>query len=188
VRAARKAHIDITVLPGPSAVTAAVALSGLVDGPFSFIGFLPRKGSKRANALSSIAGSAVPQIIFESPHRIKDTLIDLQAVCGDERRICVCREVTKKFEETLVLPLSEIAAEDFRENWQGEFTLVVEKSSHPGRTLEENFDVDARIQQLLNEGNSVKLTTQLLTKELQKRGEKTSRRELYSKVLALDPK
>ena len=102
VRGARAAGIEIEVLPGPSAVTAAVALCGLVDGPFTFVGFLPRKGTKRKEALMRIAKSPIPVILFESPHRMKETLSDFASVCESTRQVAVCRELTKKFEETLV--------------------------------------------------------------------------------------
>ncbi len=185
VRAAQKAKIEVTVLPGPSAVTAAVALSGLVDGPFTFLGFLPRKGLKRIEALKHLSSSAEPQIFFESPHRIKGTLNDLLEVCGPTRRVALCREITKKFEETLLLPLSELAAPEFRELWQGEFTLVVEKSPTPGQTDQRQYDLDERARQLLQEGHSVKSVATTLCNELTQRGKKTSRRDLYARVLAL---
>jgi 16S rRNA (cytidine1402-2'-O)-methyltransferase len=167
-------------------VTSAVALSGLVDGPFSFHGFLPRKGSKRRQALSQIERSALPVVLFESPHRIAETLVDLRETCGNTRVAAVCRELTKKFEETIVLPLGELSAPDFRENWLGEFTLVIEGNSDPTAAREgDEYDVDERARALLAQGNSVKDTAQTLSKELHRRGEKTSRRELYGRVLAL---
>jgi len=184
VRAAREAHMEVTVIPGPSAVTSAVALSGLVDGPFAFFGFLPRKGSKRAESLRDISGSIMPAILFESPHRMKDTLKDLNRECGGARKIAISREITKKYEETIVLPLEEVSHPDFRQTWQGEFTLVLERASSR-RAPDEDFDVDERAQKLIAEGNSVKDVASALSKELAKRGEKVSRRELYSRVLAL---
>jgi 16S rRNA (cytidine1402-2'-O)-methyltransferase len=117
---------------------------------------------------------------------MKETLSDLAAICEDERQVAICRELTKKFEETLVVPLASASAPGYREQWQGEFTLVVERSS--GRAPndeEEEFDVEARAIKLLRQGTSVKDTSNLLAKELSRRGEKTSRRELYSRVLSL---
>src|SRR5690606_19174019 len=105
------------VIPGPSAVTAAVALSGLVDGPFTFLGFLPRKGTKRADSLRFIAQSQVPVMLFESPHRVNDTLKDLRESCGAQRRVAISREITKKYEETLLLTLEEATGEKRRETW-----------------------------------------------------------------------
>ncbi len=186
VRGARAAGAQIEVLPGPSAVTAAVALSGLVDGPFTFIGFLPRKGTKRKDAVTRIAKSPIPVVLFESPHRMKETLGDLTEHCERTRSIAICRELTKKFEETLVLPLEEVASPDFRETWQGELTLVIDRASPDALALEgDEFDWEARAQKLLLEGNSAKDTTATLVRELQKQGEKASRRDVYQRVLAL---
>lgn len=187
VRAARLAGVPVDVYPGPSAVSSAVAVSGLVDGPFSFLGFLPRKGTKRAEVMRRLATSPLPIVFFESPHRMHETLLDLVKACGEERTIAICRELTKKYEETLVLPLGEVSAPDFRETWQGEFTLVLSPSPAPQTESEEEYDVDERALVLLKEGHSVKDTAQLLSKELGLRGEKTSRRDLYARVLALTP-
>lgn len=186
VRGARAAGIEIEVLPGPSAVTAAVALCGLVDGPFTFVGFLPRKGTKRKDALTRAARSPVPVILFESPHRMKETLNDFSSVCESTRQVAVCRELTKKFEETLVLSIKELSAEEFREKWQGEFTLVIDRSPEDSQTEEmAEFDFSVRAKQLLDSGASLKDVTAALVREIQKRGEKASRRAVYQRVLAL---
>lgn len=187
VRAAREAKIEVTVLPGPSAVTAAVALSGLVDGPFSFLGFLPRKGKKRTRTLAGIMASEIPCVLFESPHRVEQTLIDLLEHCGGSRSVALCRELTKKFEETHVGPLSELTSEDFAGTYRGEFTLVVAGSGGP-QQVEEEIDVSARALSLLEAGCSVKDAAQALCDELSRNGEKKSRRELYALVLDLSKK
>jgi 16S rRNA (cytidine1402-2'-O)-methyltransferase len=186
VRGARAAGIEIEVLPGPSAVTAAVALSGLIDGPFTFLGFLPRKGAKRKEALSRVARSPVPVVLFESPHRMKETLRDFSTVCESLRQVAICRELTKKFEETLVHSIAELSADDFREEWLGEFTLVVDRApaDSQGEKTEE-FDFVGRTAELLQSGASLKDVTAILVRELQKRGEKASRRAVYQRVLAL---
>lgn len=186
VRGARAAGIEIEVLPGPSAVTAAVALSGLVDGPFTFIGFLPRKGTKRKEALHRLARSPIPVVLFESPHRMKETLCDLAEACEANRLVVICRELTKKFEETLVLPLAEASSDDFREIWQGEFTLVLDRAPADSQGDEvEEFDFAAHAKRLLDSGASLKDVTATLVRELQKRGEKASRRTVYQSVLSL---
>lgn len=187
VRAAREAKIEVTVLPGPSAVTSAVALSGLVDGPFSFLGFLPRKGKKRTRTLATIVTSEIPCVLFESPHRIEQTLADLLQHCGQARSVAVCRELTKKFEETRVGTLSELTSEEFTGTYRGELTLVVAGSSGP-QHLEQEVDVDTRALALLAAGHSVKDTAQALSHELAQNGEKRPRRELYALVLDLSKK
>lgn len=186
VRGARAAGIEIEVLPGPSAVTAAVALCGLIDGPFTFSGFLPRKGTKRKEALGRLARSAVPVILFESPHRMKETLSDLSSVCESTRQVAICRELTKKFEETLVLSIAEAAADDFRELWQGEFTLVIDRAPADSQAEDAaEFDFESHAKQLLDSGASLKDVTATLVRQLQKRGEKASRRTVYQRVLTL---
>ncbi|MCH2108063.1 MAG: 16S rRNA (cytidine(1402)-2'-O)-methyltransferase [Polyangiaceae bacterium] len=185
VQAAQEAQLSVSVIPGPSAVTAAVALSGLVDGPFVFLGFLPRKGGKRREALQLLNQSELPCVIFEAPTRLTETLQDLAEACGPERRLAISRELTKKFEETIVDKLKILAAPDYREKWLGEFTLVLEKSSGQKEqhlTLEE---VDSRIVSLLSQGISKKEIASLIGGELARGGKKVPKREIYARVLAL---
>lgn len=180
VQRARERRIRIEVVPGPSAVTAAVALSGLVTGPFSFLGFLPRKGGPRRDVLTGIARAAMPTVLFESPKRLQQTLSDLAAACGDDRSIAVCRELTKQFEETLVGPISQILKEE--REWRGEVTLVVAPSS--GRSEDETEpDLDERIFQMLDRGSSARDIAQELAAELQRAGTRVRRKDLYTRVL-----
>lgn len=125
VTAARRAGAEVVVIPGPSAATAAVAGSGMVDGPFVFEGFLPRKGSDRARVLQSIAADTRPTVLFVSPHRARDDMADLAASCSDDREVCVARELTKLHEELWWGTLGEV-----RDRWRdqgprGEVTVVV---------------------------------------------------------------
>ncbi len=185
VRAARSAEIDITVVPGPSAVTAAVALSGLVDGPFTFLGFLPRKGRARDEMLYFIKKSTFPVIIFESPHRMSQTLTDLEKVCGPQRQVAVCRELTKHFEETRVLPLEEFTASSDQQPWRGECTLVIQRAPPEEANNNEEFDIDEAIRTQLARGSSVRDVTELIGRDLARRGQRTKRREIYARVLAV---
>lgn len=182
VRAAREAGIVISVVPGPSAVTTAVAASGLVEGGFCFSGFLPRKGQKRRQALQDIAESRVPTVLFESPHRIDATLAELAEACGVERQVAVCRELTKRFEEVVALSLGELRAQTSGEPWLGELTIVVSAGESPSRADAPPLDVEARATRLLADGASVKQTAQKLTRELAERGIKAKRRDLYARV------
>ncbi|HSC88736.1 MAG TPA: 16S rRNA (cytidine(1402)-2'-O)-methyltransferase [Polyangiaceae bacterium] len=184
VRVAREAGAEIVVVPGPSAVTSAVALSGLVDGPFTFLGFLPRKGTNRADALSWLAKSSHPVLLFESPHRVAETLADLLEYCGP-RRVAICRELTKKFEETLLTTLDDAARPDFKTEWLGELTLVVDgRAAAPEDDTP--YDFEGRARELLAHGHSARETTDLVLAELSSRGQRASRREIYQGVLALD--
>jgi 16S rRNA (cytidine1402-2'-O)-methyltransferase len=125
VRLAREAGMAITVIPGPSAVTTAVALSGFVADRFVFEGFLPRKGSERQRRIQLIAGEERPVVIFASPHRLVAELEDLALAMGAERDIVVTRELTKMHEEVWSGSLSDAV-----EHWghaavKGELTLVI---------------------------------------------------------------
>ena len=124
VAAAIEAGIDVTSLPGPSAVTTALAVSGLPVDRFCFEGFLPRKAGERRRALAELATERRTLVFFEAPHRLAATLADLAVAFGADRRAAVCRELTKTHEEIRRGQLGELvewAAAEVR----GEITLVV---------------------------------------------------------------
>jgi 16S rRNA (cytidine1402-2'-O)-methyltransferase len=114
----------VTSLPGPSAVTTALAVSGLPVDRFCFEGFLPRKGGERRRALDALAAERRTLVFFEAPHRLAATLTDLAAAFGGERRAAVCRELTKTHEEIRRGPLAQLA-EWAAGEVRGEITLVV---------------------------------------------------------------
>lgn len=124
VVAALTADIPVTCLPGPSAVTTALALSGLPVDRFCFEGFLPRRSGARAARLSELAAETRTMVFFEAPHRLAECLGALSAAFGESRPAAVCRELTKTYEEVRRGPLSELvswAADGVR----GEITIVV---------------------------------------------------------------
>ena len=123
VQSASDKGIEVVVIPGASAVTSAVAVSGLVEEAFFYLGFLPRKKGERKALLASLALENRPTISFESPRRLQQSLKDILETIGD-RRIAVCREMTKLHEEVFRGTVSE-AIEHF-EQPRGEFTLVIE--------------------------------------------------------------
>lgn len=133
VRAVRQAGHEVTVIPGPSAVTTALVLSGFGADRFVFEGFLPRKGAERKGRLASIARETRAVVLFASPNRLGRDLADLAAVSGGDRQVAIAREMTKLHEETWVGPLSEAAA-TWAEPVKGEVTLVLApiESSPPG--------------------------------------------------------
>jgi 16S rRNA (cytidine1402-2'-O)-methyltransferase len=100
VRAAVKAKIPVTIIPGPSAVLSALAVSGLPTDRFTFEGFLPRKTGDRKKTFESLAREQRTMVFFESPHRILESLEDAASVFGEARQASVSRELTKKFEHT----------------------------------------------------------------------------------------
>jgi 16S rRNA (cytidine1402-2'-O)-methyltransferase len=124
VRAAIEAGVHVTSVPGPSAVTTALAVSGLPVDRFCFEGFLPRKGGERRSRLRGLADERRTMVFFESPHRLADALVDAAAAFGDAREAAVCRELTKTHEEVRRGPLAELAAWA-ADGVRGEITLVV---------------------------------------------------------------
>jgi 16S rRNA (cytidine1402-2'-O)-methyltransferase len=130
VAAAAAAGIRVTVLPGPSAVTAALAVSGLPSDRFCFEGFPPRRPGERARRFAELAGERRTLIFFESPRRLAVTLTALATALGDSRRGAVCRELTKTHEEVRRGTLGELAAWA-RGGVLGEVTLVVEGAPAP---------------------------------------------------------
>ena len=135
VAAAARAGIKIEVVPGPSAVTAALAMSGFAGDAFSFLGFLPRRRKDRQSALREASSYVVPLVIFEAPHRLRATLADMDTVLGG-RPLAVCRELTKLHEEVFRGTASQ-ALEHF-DSPRGEVVLVVE-----GRPIEASASPEA---------------------------------------------
>jgi 16S rRNA (cytidine1402-2'-O)-methyltransferase len=131
VAAAAAEGAPVTVLPGPSAVTAALAVSGLPSDRFCFEGFPPRKAGERARRFAELATEPRTLVFFESPRRTAATLAELARAFGPARRAAACRELTKTYEEIRRGTLAELAA------WAeggvlGEVTLVVEGAGRPG--------------------------------------------------------
>ena len=125
VRAALAAGVPVTAAPGPSAVTTALALSGLPCDRFCFEGFPPRRPGERRSRLARLAGEERTLVFFEAPHRLAATLADAVAAFGPSRPAAVCREMTKTYEEVRRGPLAELAEWAAGGEVRGEITLVV---------------------------------------------------------------
>ena len=124
VRAAVERHIEVTVIPGPSAVLAALAVSGLPTDRFTFEGFIARKDGERTTSFDVLVAEQRTMVFFESPHRILDSLMSAAKVFGPDRRASVSRELTKKFEHTERGTLAELVLWAQTEP-KGEMVLVV---------------------------------------------------------------
>lgn len=124
VSAAVAAGLPVTAVPGPSAVTTALALSGLPSDRFCFEGFLPRKPGERRRALEELVGERRTLVFFEAPHRLAATLADAAATLGADRPAAACREMTKTYEEVRRGTLAELAGWA-ADGVRGEITLVV---------------------------------------------------------------
>lgn len=128
VRAARAAGCAVYTVPGPCAAIAALAVSGLPTDRFVFAGFLPAKSAARRAAFELIKAEPRTAIYYESTHRIEDSLDDLLSVLGPARRVCLARELTKRFEQSITLPAAELLVwqREDPNRGRGEFVLIVE--------------------------------------------------------------
>lgn len=152
VERARAEGVDVTVIPGPSAVVTALVLSGLPTDRFAFDGFLPRKRGERIRMIESIAAEQRTVIVFESPHRIVAALEDLETVLGPERRIAVCRELTKLHEEVLHGTVANVR-EAVGEGVRGEIVIVIDGAKE--QAADEETAVE-RMLALIESGTRVK--------------------------------
>lgn len=181
VRAAAAAGARVVPIPGASAVMAALSVSGLVTGGFRFVGFLPRAGRERREALALVASTPEAVVLFESPHRTAETLRDL-AERAPRRQVMVARELTKLHEELLRGTAAELAALTPEEReWRGEVTLVLgpaEPAGEAGAGLSD-AEIDARIDRDLALGRRPRDIAEELSVELG-----VPRRAIYGRVVA----
>lgn len=124
INLAIKNHIEMTVIPGPTALVNALVLSGKPTHAFIFAGFLPRGKISRQNRLKELAKLKATIVFYESCHRAQATLEDIQAVFGDKEIVC-CRELSKKFEEVKRGSTKEILAAFRKQKPRGEFVIIV---------------------------------------------------------------
>ena len=125
IRDAIAEGIEVSVIPGPSAVTMAVALSGLPTDRFSFEGFPPRTAGARLATFEKLRFEERTMVFFEAPHRLVDSLLDCVNVFGPDRQAAICREMTKRYEETIRGNLKELSTWATNNEVLGEITLVI---------------------------------------------------------------
>lgn len=135
------AGLPVEVVPGPTAATTALAMSGLPSGRWVFEGFLPRKGSGRTERLAEVAAERRTVVLYEAPHRAERTIDDLVAACGPDRAVAIGREITKLHEEWFRGSLAE-AAEWLAETPKGEFVLVLDGAPAPGPVTDSELLAD----------------------------------------------
>ena len=134
IRLAVERGIEIQVLPGPSAVTTALLLSGLATDRFCFEGFAPRTTGTRQGWYEKLSNEERTIIFFEAPHRLQESLTDAVAVLGENRRAAICREMTKIYEETIRGSLSELLEWSTNREILGEITIVLEGFDRSSRS------------------------------------------------------
>jgi 16S rRNA (cytidine1402-2'-O)-methyltransferase len=180
VAAVRAAGLRVVPIPGASAVTTALSAAGMEAGTWLFHGFLPPKAGARRSQLQAMASLPCALVFYEAPHRIEETLADMVAVLDSRRRVTLARELTKKFETIVTLPLADAPAwlASDPNNIRGEFVVIV----HPP-TTEVAIDTEAMrvldiLQGALPPTLAAKLAAQITGR---------SKAELYKMSLALKP-
>lgn len=165
----RKAGIKVVPIPGVSAVIAALSVSGITQNGFLFHGFLPASGAARRKILDALKAHGVTLVFYEAPHRIVESIVDMCAVLGAERRITIARELTKTFETIHTCNLGEAEAwlQADSNQQRGEFVLLVEAAAI--KEADEVSEETIRILKLLMADlplkQAVKLATEITTEK-----------------------
>jgi 16S rRNA (cytidine1402-2'-O)-methyltransferase len=176
--AAAQRGITIVAIPGPSVVITALAISTLPTDRFTFIGFLPRSSGDRRRALKAISELTGTLIILEAPHRLRAALQDMISTFGD-RRLVICRELTKIHEEVFRGNISE-ALEQFKEP-RGEFTIMIEGLQNIPAPSTPSESIEQRLREMRQAGLTAKEAIPRVSKETG-----LARRELYRTWLKLE--
>ena len=152
-----EAGIPVSSIPGPCAAIVALTLSGLPTGRFCFEGFLPTENKERRTRLERLAGEDRTMIFHEAPHKLKATLDDMTAAFGEDRRISLCRELTKLNEEAMRTTLGEAVAYYEANAPRGEYVLVVEGRSEDTAPVDwSETDIAAHVESYIASGMSKK--------------------------------
>ena len=176
VREAAAAGHEVHAVPGASAVLAALTVAGLPTDRFLFAGFLPSQSGARRRMLEELRDVPATLVFFEAPHRLSAGIRELLGVLGEDRRACICRELTKRFEEVRRGTLGDLAAGLDDMTTKGELVLVVDRGT-PDRP--DAADVDTALRDALS-GASVKDAAKAVSDRLG-----LPRRDVYQRALSL---
>jgi 16S rRNA (cytidine1402-2'-O)-methyltransferase len=178
VRAAVEEQIEIEVLPGPSAVTTALALSGLPTDRFCFEGFVPRTQGAREKFFENLKFESRTIVFFEAPHRLLETLESAIAILGRDRKAALCREMTKTYEETVRGSLSDIQDWANSKEILGEITIVLDGASEGAKEVSQQAIIEA-VRKLEEVGMERKEAIAAVSKELD-----LPKREVFDAMVA----
>ena len=162
VKKARAAGFRVVPIPGPNAAVTALSASGISEGPFLFVGFLPAKPGPRRKALERLSMLPYTLVFYEAPHRVVECVEDMSATLGPERVLVIARELTKLFEQIHRCVLSEAAAWLREDRERGEFVLIAEGAAAPSENAK--LDWERVLTTLIAElplAHAVKLTCKL---------------------------
>lgn len=154
VKAAVLAGITVSSIPGPSALTMALVMSGLSTSRFVFEGFLPRSGGERSDRIAQLVDEQRTVVLYEAPHRLERTLSDLEVACGALRRVVLARELTKMHEEMWRGTLHDAHKHSKSEEPRGEYVLILEGAKPPAPPTDDELNQALRDE--LNAGASKK--------------------------------
>lgn len=171
-------NIRIIPVPGACAMINGLIISGIDTDEFSFLGFLPLNKKNRNNKLSEIKNSNKTIILYEAPHKIKNTLIDLKKILG-KRKIAIARELTKIHEECIRGSVDDII--DISENLKGEIIIIIEKNNQLEENELENLSLEEHIEFYKKQGLDKKEIIKRIAKD-----KKTNKNEIYMKVIELN--
>lgn len=166
VKDAMSYGINIRCIPGPCAALAALVTSGFHSSKFIFEGFLPKKNSDREKILMELSKSERTIILFESPHRLKKSLVEFKTYFGGEREIQIFRELTKKFEEHIGKNINEVIDHFEGENVLGEITIIIKGINNKLQKKEfENLKLKKELIELIKAGLSLSQASKYLAKK-----------------------
>ncbi|MCU0566874.1 MAG: 16S rRNA (cytidine(1402)-2'-O)-methyltransferase [Oculatellaceae cyanobacterium Prado106] len=180
VKACAEQDITVVPIPGASAVIAALSAAGLLTDRFVFEGFLPAKGQERRDRLEALGGETRTMVLYESPHRLRQTLQDLLTVMESERAIVLARELTKMHEQFWRGSVEGAIAYHQTRDPQGEFTLVIAGAEMTQPQLSESA-LRAELQTLIAQGLSRSQASRQLAQQTS-----LPRRQIYQLALAID--
>ena len=165
IREAKLNNIEVICIPGPCAAITALVSSGLPSSRFTFEGFIPKKRNERDNILMEISKSEKTTIVYESPHRIKQLLLELKEFCGGEREIHISRELTKKFEENIYSNINNLIKIFDEKKFLGELTLVIKGNKHTYKKEINEISLKKELHELVNAGLSLSSASRYLAKK-----------------------
>ncbi len=165
IKNATSTGIKVICIPGPCAAITALVSSGLPSSKFTFEGFLSKKTSERKKTILEISKNDKTTILFESPHRLKKSLIELREFLGGDRKVKVSRELTKKFEEHIGENLDEVIKYFEGKDIQGEITIVIKGKSKKNNLKYDEFELKRELNDLIQAGLSLSQASKYLAKK-----------------------
>lgn len=183
VRQCHEAGIRVTSLPGPAACVTALTMSGLPTRRFCFEAFLPYDKKERKEVLSELASETRTIIIYEAPHRLKSTLKELSDVLGEDRKLSVCKELTKRYENVFLTTFEEACAYYDNNEPKGEYVLIIQGKSREIIKQEEvktweAMTIEEHMKVYTDKGMDKKEAMKVVAKD---RG--VSKRDIYNELL-----